>query len=163
MTLADNYILTFGAGDDLEIKSNGTHAYFSSRSGADIFFAEGATNRFTMDMGTGEFTATGDVTAFSDSRLKEEVEVIDGALDKVAAIRGVTFVRNDLEDETRKTGVIAQEVEAVLPEAVKTDEETGLKTVAYGNMVGLLIEAVKELKADNEQLKAEIEALKGGN
>ena len=54
----------------------------------------------------------------------------------------------------RQSGVIAQEVEAVLPEVVDTDEE-GIKSVAYGNMIGLLIESIKELKAEVETLKAE--------
>ena len=99
---------------------------------------------------TGDFTASGDVTAYSDDTLKTNVQVIDGALGRVEAIRGVTFDR--IEDGSTSTGVIAQELEAVLPEAVKTDE-TGLKHVAYGNITGLLIEAVKELSAQVAELK----------
>jgi hypothetical protein len=53
----------------------------------------------------------------------------------------------------RKTGVIAQEMERVLPEVVSTDPEDGIKSVAYGNIVGLLIEAIKELKEEVDQLK----------
>jgi hypothetical protein len=53
----------------------------------------------------------------------------------------------------RKTGVIAQEMERVLPEVVSTDPEDGIKSVAYGNVVGLLIEAIKELKEEVDQLK----------
>jgi len=102
----------------------------------------------------GALTATGDVTAFSDITLKEDVEVIPDALNKVSQIRGVTFTRKDLEDKSRKSGVIAQEVEKVLPEVVTTTED-GTKTVAYGNLVGLLIESIKELKAEVETLKAE--------
>ena len=64
---------------------------------------------------------------------------------------GVTFNRNDIEGNPRQTG-IAQEAEKVLPEAVQTNNE-GIKTVAYGNMVGLLIEAIKELKQEIEELK----------
>ena len=59
-----------------------------------------------------------------------------------------------MEDEPRQSGVIAQEVEKVLPEVVRTAQD-GNKTVAYGNMVGLLIESIKELKAEIETLKAE--------
>lgn len=99
---------------------------------------------------TGDFTASGDVTAYSDDTLKTNVQVIDGALGRVEAIRGVTFDR--ISDGSTSTGVIAQELEAVLPEAVKTDEE-GLKHVAYGNITGLLIEAVKELSAQVAELK----------
>ena len=100
---------------------------------------------------TGSFTATGDITAYSDDSLKTNVQVIDGALGKVEAIRGVTFER--IEDGSVSTGVIAQELKAVLPEAVHTDAD-GVHSVAYGNITGLLIEAVKELSAQVEELKA---------
>ncbi len=99
---------------------------------------------------TGDFTATGDVTAYSDDTLKTNVQVIDGALGRVEAIRGVTFDR--IEDGSTSTGVIAQELEAVLPQAVKTDDN-GVRHVAYGNITGLLIEAVKELSAQVAELK----------
>jgi len=99
---------------------------------------------------TGNFTATGDITAYSDDTLKTNVQVIDGALGRVEAIRGVTFER--IEDGSVSTGVIAQELKAVLPEAVHTDAN-GVHSVAYGNITGLLIEAVKELSAQVAELK----------
>ena len=99
---------------------------------------------------TGTFTATGDICAYSDASLKTNIETIDGALGKVEAIRGVTFDR--IEDGSTSVGVVAQELEAVLPEAVHTDEN-GTKMVAYGNVTGLLIEAVKELSAQVAELK----------
>ena len=100
---------------------------------------------------TGSFTATGDVTAYSDESLKTNIQVIDGALGKVENISGYTW--NRIADDSRATGVVAQELEAVLPEAVHTDA-TGVKSVAYGNITGLLIEAVKELSAQVAELKA---------
>jgi hypothetical protein len=100
---------------------------------------------------TGNFTATGDITAYSDDSLKTNVQLIDGALDRVQAIRGVTFDR--ISDGTTSTGVIAQELKAVLPEAVHTDAN-GVHSVAYGNITGLLIEAVKELSAQVNSLKS---------
>jgi len=119
-----------------------------------IGFTTGGVNRVTITS-TG-ITAVGDVTAYSDMRLKENIEVIPNAVSKVQQLRGVTFTRNDAEDlEKRHTGVIAQEVEAVLPEAVSEDN-AGIKNVAYGNMVGLLIEAIKELKAEVDDLKAQL-------
>ena len=99
----------------------------------------------------GNFTATGNVTAFSDERLKENVQTIEGALDKVAQMRGVTYnYKSELNDGQRGTGVIAQEMQQVMPEAV---EEGEYLSVAYGNLVGVLIEAVKELKAELDQCK----------
>ena len=99
---------------------------------------------------TGNLTASGDITAYSDDSLKTNVQTIDGALDRVEAVRGVTFDR--INDGTTSVGVIAQELEQVLPEAVHTDAN-GIRHVAYGNITGLLIEAVKELSAEVKELK----------
>lgn len=92
------------------------------------------------------FVATGNVAAYSDARLKTNVRTIDNALDKVSAMRGVFFDK----DGEASVGVIAQEMEKVLPEVVFDGE---YKSVAYGNIVGVLIEAIKELKAEVEELK----------
>jgi hypothetical protein len=101
----------------------------------------------------------GDVTAYSDARVKDNVKVIDNALEKVQTIRGVTFTRNDRDDKTKRfAGVIAQEVLPVLPEVV-TESAEGTYSVAYGNMVGLLIEAIKEQQGQIEDLKKQIEYL----
>ena len=108
----------------------------------------------------GEFTATGDVTAFSDERVKENVEKIDEALYKVGLLNGYTFDRTDIVAD-RQTGLIAQEVIGVLPEAVKETED-GMLTLAYGNMVGLLVEAIKELKEECDFLKSEIQEIRKG-
>ena len=118
-----------------------------------------AANRLQMDM-SGNLTMAGNVTAYSDIRLKENIELIKNALDKVKQIRGVTFTRNDQEDKTKRhTGIIAQEVERVLPEVVTEDNE-GIKNVAYGNMAGLLIEAIKEQQEMIENMKQEMSDLK---
>jgi hypothetical protein len=96
---------------------------------------------------SGNVTADGNVTAYSDERLKSNIRTIDNALDKVDQLRGVYFDR----DGKAGTGVIAQEVEKVLPEVVMNGPE--YKSVAYGNIVGLLIEAIKELQAKVEELE----------
>ena len=116
----------------------------------------GATSHlFYIDSG-GNTTANGDVTAYSDRRLKTNIKTIDNALDKVSSLRGVTYNRIDMDDTTKRhTGVIAQEVEEVLPEVVKTGDD-GIKSVSYGNMVGLLIEAIKELRAEVQDLKSQL-------
>jgi hypothetical protein len=109
--------------------------------------------------GTGQgvsanFTATGNITAFSDARLKKNVRTIDDAVNKVSQMRGVYFSKDDKES----VGVIAQEIEKVLPEVVYNDYE--YKSVAYGNIVGVLIEAIKELNIKLNELSAEIGELK---
>ena len=99
----------------------------------------------------GDFTATGDVTAYSDRALKRNIQTIENGLDKVMNMRGVTF----LKDEKDGLGVIAQEVEEVIPEVVKQDQH-GMRSVAYGNIVGVLIEAIKEQQAQIEELKSKL-------
>ena len=103
---------------------------------------------------TGTITAATNVTVSSDIRLKSNIETIDSALDKVKEMRGVYFDRHDTEDK-RSVGVIAQEMQEVMPEAVVTDDtEDKYLSVAYGNLVGVLIEAVKELSDKVEKLEA---------
>ena len=94
----------------------------------------------------GTITASGDITAFSSEALKDDIRTIDNALNKVTDMRGVYFTK----DGEAGTGVIAEEVETVLPEVVKDGK---YKSVAYGNIVGVLIEAVKELKEEVTLLK----------
>lgn len=80
----------------------------------------------------------------SDARLKHTIERIDGALDKIERISGCTYFRHG--SETKEAGVIAQEIESALPEAVYTDPVTGIKSVNTMSIMALLIEAIKELK-----------------
>lgn len=100
----------------------------------------------------GAILASDNVTAFSDIRIKDNIEQIDGALDRIQRIRGVTYTRTDTSDKERRyAGVIAQEIEEVLPEAIFHSDD--IKSVDYNATIGLLIEAIKELKAEVEQLK----------
>ena len=119
----------------------------SSSSNPVIQITSGANVTLAGTLASGAITSSGDVTAFSDMRIKHDIETIEGALAKVSDMRGVYFKRNNGE---AGTGVIAQEIENILPEVVKDGE---YKSVAYGNMVGILIEAIKELKAEVEKLK----------
>ena len=110
------------------------------------------TNAVSYNASTGALTAVSHVSS-SDERLKQDIETIAGALTKVETMRGVTYLRNGI----REIGVVAQEVERVVPEVVHTEDgEYGYKSVSYGNMVGLLIEAVKELSAEVKELKAKL-------
>ena len=131
-------------------------------------------NQFRID-GSGNISTVGNVTAYvSDRRLKTDIKIIPNALDKVMAISGITYKNNDLAasygytSQESQAGVLAQEIENVLPEVVKIapfDAEKAsdgsyysksgenYKTVQYERIVPLLIEAIKELKAEIEQLK----------
>jgi hypothetical protein len=109
-------------------------------------------NVITLDGSTGDITAAGNVTAYSDIRIKANIETIPSALDKLDQIRGVTYTRTDLDDKERRyAGVIAQEIEAVLPEAVR--DLGNVKAVDYNATIALLIQAVKELRDEVEALR----------
>ena len=112
-------------------------------------------NRWQLDM-SGNMTVAGDVTAYSDARLKENIVTVDNALDKVLNLRGVYYNRTDSDDKRRKLGVIAQEILEVIPEVVSEDN-TGTYNVSYGNIVGVLIEAIKEQQKQIDELKAKLD------
>ena len=109
-----------------------------------------------------DFYASGNITAYSDRRIKDNIETIDSALERVMGMRGVFYTRKDLPEKGRQTGVIAQEMQEQLPEAVVEDSE-GRLSVSYGNVIGTLIEAIKTQQEQIEDLKQTIEELKHGN
>ena len=119
--------------------------YFQGNDGGSIITA------LQLDMSdAGAAIFNNNVTAFSDERLKSNIETIQGGLEKVEQLRGVTYTR----DERDNIGVIAQEVEKVLPEIVLTaDDEMGTKSVDYSRITAVLIEAVKELSAKVKYLE----------
>ena len=119
------------------------------------------TPSYTLDA-AGTIRATGDVIAYSDARVKDNVKTIDNALEKVTKLRGVSYTRNDIEDKSTKVGVIAQEVLKVLPEVVDQDENDKY-SVSYGNITGVLIEAIKEQQQQIEYLKIQIKNMSKDN
>jgi len=115
--------------------------------------------------GGGNFVVNTTVVHGSDRRLKKNITTLDGALDKVLNLRGVSFEWKKVEGRMShppkgiQIGVVAQEVEAVVPELVKTDAE-GYKSVAYANITALLIEAVKAQQTTIDVQQAQMEALR---
>ena len=102
----------------------------------------------------GSLTAGGNITAYSDRKVKDNIEPITNALNKVQQLNGVTFNRIDLSDKTKRYGgLIAQDIEKVLPEAVDGDD---IKRVDYNATIGLLVEAIKELKTEVDSLKTQL-------
>lgn len=101
----------------------------------------------------GAIYATADIVAYSDRRKKANIITIDNALDKVLNLRGVYYTKLDDETGSRKTGVIAQEINEILPEVVTYAQDVDEYGVSYGNIVGVLIEAIKEQQAQIDDLK----------
>jgi hypothetical protein len=143
--------------------------YFGLNAANYMQFSNNAYARFVVNSGErarveadGDFHADGDVIAYSttisDERLKTDIEKIENATDKVSQLNGYTFTYK--ADGKKSAGVIAQEVEKVLPSAVrdkklplKTDDGVAYKTVQYDQIIGLLIESIKELKQEINELK----------
>jgi hypothetical protein len=106
-------------------------------------------------------------TATSDISMKENIEQISNPISKVKSIRGVSFTWKDDQSRTKQIGMIAQEVESILPEVVFTNPVDGLKGINYSQTTALLVEAIKEqqqqiesTKQENQQLKSELDELK---
>ena len=142
-------------GGDVFVKDGGTTFGSLTNTSGNLIIKSGTTVAATFSganvtlagtVASGAITSSGDVTAFSDMNLKSDIRTIDNALNKVCDLRGVFFTK----DGEAGTGVIAQEVENILPQVVKDGE---YKSVAYGNMVGVLIEAIKELREEVKSLK----------
>ena len=143
----------------------GQALFFSIRNPSNeacFLFSPGDTSTDSIFISYGDIQANGDVISSSDARFKENIITIDNALEKVLQLRGVYFNKINDELKTRKVGVIAQEVMEVLPEVVVESniEEEDYLAVSYGNMVGLLIEAMKEQQSQIDDLKKQIEDLK---
>ena len=166
-TDADPYDLTFSLKTDMRINSNtdvytgnsNDYIHYDTDVGMRFYTAGGEDMRLT-DGGDLHVDANiiGYSTTISDQRLKGNINKIENALDKVMQINGYTFTYN--HDGKQSAGVIAQEVENIMPSAVQStnlvfneDNDVEFKTVQYDQLHGLLIEAIKELKAEIEELK----------
>jgi hypothetical protein len=147
---------------DLFYMGRDTNDYFGVETTQMNWVLDGATDMRLYN--SGDLHVEGNVIAYSttisDERLKTDIVKIDGALDKVTQLNGYTFTYT--ADGKKSAGVIAQEVQKVLPSAIVEsklplkmgdDDETEYMTVQYDQLMGLLIEAVKELKAEVAELK----------
>jgi hypothetical protein len=177
---ADTLALVEGGTEVLRIDSSGRVGIGTAGVGgpAQTLDINGTMRLRTLVAGTnagfGRNPATGDITALtSDQRLKKDINTITSSLDSISRLRGVTFKWDDTrfndfiieETEREKTqiGLIAQEVEAVLPELVYNNGIQDLKSVRYAELVAVLIEGIKELSQEVNNLKTEIQTLKSGS
>tara|TARA_B100001093_G_C26857873_1_gene1028309 strand:+ start:2573 stop:6712 length:4140 start_codon:yes stop_codon:yes gene_type:complete len=134
------------------LTANNDYAFNNLYSASPWLFQIAGTTKVTISA-SGAITATNNITAFSDKRLKQNIETLDSK--KVLQMRGVSFIK----DGVKGSGVIAQEIEEIAPELVLTaDDEMGTKSVAYGNLVGYLIETVKDQQKQIDELKQRIPA-----
>jgi ethanolamine utilization protein EutQ (cupin superfamily) len=153
LTFLDNKHIVLGTGLDSTVYFEGTNTVINMvTADQNLLFKNAGTTQFTFEANTGNFTAEGDVSAFSDIRLKDNVRPIENALSVVTGLEGVSYELKRHESSRRHIGLIAQDVEQVVPEVIS--ETDGYKTIAYGNMVALLVEAIKELKVELDEIKS---------
>ena len=159
MRVRDNQYMGFGTSDDVKIfydndaisASIGELEIEMESTCQQIRMTDNETTRFTFVKSSGDFTATGNVTAYSDERLKSDIETLDPK--KTLQMRGVEFTK----DGKKGSGVIAQELEKIAPELVLNEGE--YKSVAYGNLSGYLIETIKDQQKQIDELKTLVEKL----
>jgi hypothetical protein len=136
-----NFISSYDATHYMSVTTASTGSTTFALTGTSPTFSFSQAVSMTGNLSvTGNITATGTVTSSSDAKLKKNIITLTNALDKVNLLRGVEFDRVDIEE--RQIGLIAQEVEEILPMVVS--EQNGIKAIAYGNLVAILVEAVKE-------------------
>jgi hypothetical protein len=149
---------TLGVSDKLTVTANGAditgetyqRGGFNVTAGGASITGGATVVSGDLNVSAGNIYASGNITAGSDIRFKTDIKTIENALSTVNNMRGVSYTA--IATQAKSIGVIAQEVEKVLPEVVLTDDsDDKFKSVAYGNIIGLLIEAIKELnqKIDN--------------
>ena len=150
------------------ISGSGNHFRFHTASGATYFdmnsgtinWREGSSTRYYFYPSTASITINGTLTQYSDIRCKENIVEIPDAIDKIKSIRGVYYNRTDFNTEPTKIGVIAQEVEVLMPELILQAEDTDMKSVSYNELTAVLVQAIKEQQTIIDDLKASIETLK---
>ena len=114
-----------------------------------------STPAYALDV-SGEIRATQNITAYSDARVKTDLQIIPDAIGKVCSLTGYTYTRTDLPAGTpRFTGLVAQDVQRVLPEAVSTDDR-GYLGIVYGNLAGMFVEAIKDLRGSIDALATRV-------
>ena len=146
------------SGNYFRFHTNNSDTYFDANVG-NIYWRQGSSTRFYFYMTSANMTINGTLTQNSDERVKENIVEIPNAIDKIQAMRGVYYNRTDFNTDVTKVGVIAQEVEAVLPEVILEAPDTGLKSVAYAELTAVLINGIKEQQTIIDDLKARIEIL----
>tara|TARA_R100000935_G_scaffold14531_1_gene29094 strand:- start:526 stop:1566 length:1041 start_codon:yes stop_codon:yes gene_type:complete len=153
--VADFYLGNYGTANHFRFHTNNADTYFDMNCG-NIYWRDGGSIRYRFFPSTANMTINGTLTQFSDIRHKENIVEIDDCIGKVKAMRGVYYNRTDINQDTKKVGVIAQEVEAVLPELILENEDDGFKSVAYAELTAVLINAIKEQQTMIEDLKTRI-------
>lgn len=150
ITSASNTAVTFGTTLTDDTSTNSTrYITLTAASSGSISTANVSTTKLFFNPSTGLLTST-DYNSSSDSRLKNNIKTIENALGTISTLRGVSF---DWKDNGGKSfGLIAQEVKEVIPDVV-TEDDNGYLGIKYTNIIGILVEAIKELKSEFEEYK----------
>ena len=159
-------MMVLNAANSVDLHYNNTKKFETTNAGVTITGSLYVSGSYGSDLGaisaSGDIVADGDIIAYnaSDKNLKDNIQVIKGSLNKIGDIRGVEFDWNDkspgwAQERGHDVGVIAQEVQKVVPEIV-VERKNGYLGVDYKRLVPLLIESIKELKEEVEILKKKV-------
>jgi hypothetical protein len=147
-----------GSGDHFRFHTASGVTYFDMNSGT-INWRQGSSTRYYFYPSTANMTINGTLTQYSDIRYKENIVEIPDAIDKIKSIRGVYYNRTDFNTEPTKIGVIAQEVEVLMPELILQAEDTDMKSVSYNELTAVLVQAIKEQQVIIDDLKVRVKEL----
>ncbi len=155
---------TYGGTDYMNMVYDGNTKFRNFGVGDEYQFRNSVNTTIMRLFENGDLAISGSLSQNSDTRLKKLISPLKNSLQKIIAIGGYQYYwkENSFRDKKLQTGILAQEVEKQMPELVSEDEE-GIKSVNYSGMIPYLIEAVKELKKENDSLRKEIDFLKKKN
>lgn len=146
------------SGSFFRFHCNAGATYFDMNAGT-INWRQGSSTRYYFYPSTANMTINGTLTQYSDIRYKENIVEIPDAINKIKSIRGVYYNRTDFNTEPTKIGVIAQEVEVLMPELILQAEDTDMKSVSYNELTAVLVQAIKEQQVIIDDLKLRIKKL----
>jgi hypothetical protein len=153
----DDNTITISAGaattlaDDTTKSATYYPLFTTSSTNTNLTVSRVSSTKLTFNPSIGELGAT-NFNSLSDVRFKKDLQQISGALDKVKQLTGYTYTL--VEENVRSSGLITQQVEKVMPEVIGGNDER--KTLAYGNMMGLIVEAIKELDIKLEHIQSQL-------
>jgi hypothetical protein len=143
--------ITSNVGIGTTLPQTGLHVCYQANFASNVTFDSNVTVN-------GLLSTRGNIASISDQKVKTNLEPIANPLDRIGQMKGYMYDRVDIG--TRECGLIAQQVREILPEVVFRVPEHDLLTISYGNMAGLFVEAIKELKSQIQHLQAEVDDLK---
>jgi hypothetical protein len=153
----NNYGVTIGAGSSTSSPTSVPGILYITGGNIGIGIANPT---YTLHV-VGAIYATGDITALSDQRYKQNITLLNNSLNNISHISGYSYTRTDYKPGEKQIGLLAQEVKEIYPEAVSYDTQNDIYSINYGCLIAPMIESIKELKEQLNELKEQMKELLG--